>query len=275
MPSASGKRYRDCGRNHAIARAVEAICRKELCKRPLAATDQVMALPNQDLPAAPAVTSPSNAVVAKPASIPRSYPLTDRDLRIHAWLDSVGAATVPQIRRRFSLGRSQTYHRIRALAKQGLLRRHDLVAGSAPAYAPIGRTIRWSNFAHTLALTDLIIHLELEGREVVGEIEIRRQAFGEGRLGDRLSEDQVATVSACDRVPDAVEVQRGGGLVSYEIELSSKGRSRRERILANYAASRYERVVWIVPDSQLRRLLTVEITEMGLMGFMEVSDRVC
>ena len=75
---------------------------------------------------------------------------------------------------------------------------------------------------------------------------------------------------ACERIPDAVELRQSGALVAYEVELSSKGSSRRSSVLAAYASSDYERVVWIVPSSQLAALLRTEIADNGLSQFMEV-----
>lgn len=198
--------------------------------------------------------------------------LTPRDLEIHSWIDRSGAATISQVRRRFRLGRSQAYRRIGALRQHDLLRRHGVYIGISPLYAPVGKTISSATFVHTIALTDLLVDLDLEGRSAMGEIEIRRDCFGEGELLSRLSPDQIDTVRGCPRVPDVIELGTSGGAIAYEIELSSKGKARRERIFSEYATSDYERVVWLSPDPGLRRLLSREAEQMGLGDFMEVRD---
>lgn len=200
----------------------------------------------------------------------RQRVLTPRDLAIQAWIDQVGGATIGQLRRRFSLGRSQAYRRIEALRQHELLERHRILADQPPVYAPLDKTVSPASFTHMVAVTDLVIDLELDGREVAAEIEIRRCRFGTGRLGERLPDAQVEAMRLCKRVPDVVEI-RGEQLIAYEIELSSKGRTRREEILSIYAMSDYAEVVWLVPSARLRSLVAQEVNRSGLDGFMRVQ----
>ena len=212
---------------------------------------------------------------------PRSEPsapglLVARDLAIAAWLDRLAGASVDQIRRRFGLGRTQCYRRLQVLTDYGLINRRHLTTTLPPLYAVPTRSLRLASAAHALAVSELVGYLELCGRRVVTELELRRERARQPFLtvDGGLSDSQVATIRDCARVPDAVEVRAGGGLCAYEVELSSKGRSRRGRILAAYALSDYERVRWIAPDSQLAALLDREITERGLDRFMGVRDAV-
>ena len=213
----------------------------------------------------------SSSTLFDPRKVNQSAALTKRDLRISAWIDRLAGASIDQIQRRFDFGRSQAFLRLQILQDYGLVCRYHLLAGRPPLYVGRGRTVRPMHFEHSHLLTDVIIGLELADRHVVGEIEIRRQKFGELRLDDRLSPQQAGAVAECSRVPDAVEVAGDGSLIAYELELTSKGRKRREKILSTYAASGYAAVRWIVPDRQLAALLEREISAMGLTGFMEVS----
>src|SRR5918994_7176329 len=45
--------------------------------------------------------------------------LTERDLRIVSWLDGLGGASMEQIRRRFGMGRTQGYRRVRVPQEYG------------------------------------------------------------------------------------------------------------------------------------------------------------
>lgn len=197
-----------------------------------------------------------------------------RDLEIAAWLDRVPGATVDQLRRRFGLGRTQAYRRLQVLADHGVVRRRHLTTTQPPLYTVRSRALRVASVAHAIAVAELVVSLELGGGEVVSELELRRERALQAPLGGRLTDTQLRTVLGCARVPDAVELLADDGLAAYEVELSSKGRSRRGRVLAAYAASGYERVVWICPEPQLAALLSREIDERGLAAFMEVSREI-
>ncbi|MGH2953011.1 MAG: hypothetical protein ACRDK9_03185 [Solirubrobacterales bacterium] len=195
-----------------------------------------------------------------------------RDLEIAAWLDRLHGATVWQILRRFGLGRTQAYRRLQVLAEYGVIRRRHLTTIHPPLYTVPARSLRLASVPHAVEVSELVVCLELAGRAVATEIELRRERARQRELGGRLSDSQLETVLGCQRLPDAVELLAGGGLVAHEIELSSKGAARRGRVLAAYAASSYQAVRWIAPDPQLRELLWREVSERGLSEFMEVSD---
>jgi hypothetical protein len=137
-----------------------------------------------------------------------------------------------------------------------------------------GRRLRPATFEHCLQVTELVIERELLGTRIVTELELRQARPRSAQLlafdGDR----ELSAALSCSRLPDAVEVGAYGGLVAYELELSSKGRRRREEILAAYAVSEYRRVVWIAPDPQLRVLIQADVNELGLSELIEVSGEI-
>ena len=195
-----------------------------------------------------------------------------RDLEIVDWLDRLVGASVDQIRERFGLGRTQAYRRLQVLQDHGLVRRRHLSAILPPLYTVPSRSLRIASAEHAYALTEVVVSIETSGREVVTELELRRGHNRQPALSGRFTGDQVATVLACSRVPDAAELLPSGGLRAYEVELSSKGRARRAAVLAAYATSAYESVAWIAPDPQRRDLINREVEEHGLADFMEVRD---
>jgi hypothetical protein len=196
-----------------------------------------------------------------------------RDLELVDWLDRLAGASVDQIRARFGLGRTQAYRRLQVLRDFDLIRRRHLSATLPPLYTVPHRSLRIASTEHAHALTELVVSIETSGREIATERELRRERNRQPALAGRLTSEQLETVLACPRVPDAAEPLASGGLRAYEVELSSKGRARRASVLAAYANSSYERVSWIAPQRQLRELIGREIAERGLTGFMEV-DRV-
>jgi hypothetical protein len=72
--------------------------------------------------------------------------LTERDLEISAWVERLLGASACQIGRRFGLGRTQLYQRLRVLQAYGLLSRRRLIVGQ-PALDVVkgrGRDLRGS-----------------------------------------------------------------------------------------------------------------------------------
>jgi DNA-binding Lrp family transcriptional regulator len=206
------------------------------------------------------------------ASVQRTGQLTERDLEIAGWLDRLGAASIEQIAARFGLGRTQVYRRAQVLVSFGLIRRRKLLAARPALYTPTGRSLRPASYEHSLTLAALVLARERAGALIFSEAELRRERANQRALPSRRGEAELATVISCRRVPDAVEVLPTGGLLAYEVELSSKGRRRREAAIAAYAASDYRGVRWIVPDRQLAALLRAELHALGVEGFMEVWD---
>ncbi|MGI9020098.1 MAG: hypothetical protein ACR2G3_05245 [Solirubrobacterales bacterium] len=197
--------------------------------------------------------------------------LTARDLEISVWLGRLPGASIEQIRRRFELGRTQGYRRLQVLISFGLVRRLHLLAERPALYTVNGRSLRPGSYEHALALAELIVAREGENAVIATDQELRRQRGGRSALNGLFGPGELDVIGRCDRIPDAVESLTGGGLVAYEIELSSKGRTRRESVLSAYATSGYRQVRWVVPNAVLARLIGEEVERVGLDGFMEVE----
>ena len=196
--------------------------------------------------------------------------LVPRDHEIERWIDRVGAAGVEQIRQRFGLGRTQAYKRLRVLVALGLLRTQRLTIEIPLLWLPVGESVGLSRIEHLYRATGLVTALETAGRLVATERELRR-ARRNPEVAAPVLAPGLATVLGCDRTPDAVELG-ADGLAAYELELSSKGKTRRREIFRAYAVSGYARVVWIAPSPQLAGLLGKEIDESGLARLMEVRN---
>lgn len=196
--------------------------------------------------------------------------LVCRDREIAGWIDRVGAAGVEQVRRRFRLGRTQAYKRLRVLVALGLLRTQRLTVEIPLLWLPPKESVGLSRIEHLYLATGLVTTLEAAGRQVATERELRR-ARRNPEVAASVLAAELATVLGCDRTPDAVEVG-ADGLTAYELELSSKGKARRREIFGAYAVSGCARVVWIAPSPQLAALLEKEIDESGLARLMEVRN---
>jgi hypothetical protein len=72
--------------------------------------------------------------------------------------------------------------------------------------------------------------------------------------------------------PDLLLVDSGGRRVAVELELSSKGRTRRERILAGYAAdARIDAVLYLVRDRRIGRSIQDSARRLGIGQLVHVQ----
>lgn len=167
-----------------------------------------------------------------------------RDRVLLGWLGRLGAATLEQLRARFSLGRTVAYRRVAACIDAGLLDRVYLLYRQAAMLRVTSRGLRYAGLAlpvarlspelaaHWIACTWAAIRLaDAEpAAMVVSERELRLCERIEGRA---LASAEVAqTAGGSERLhrPDLVLV--GAGRVeAIEIELTPKAPQRLERIL--------------------------------------------
>jgi hypothetical protein len=111
-------------------------------------------------------------------------------------------------------------------------------------------------------------------REVISEREMRSQ---DGRSAGQLDPFGVRLggVGPGGRArlhyPDLLLVGPGGRRVALELELTSKGRARRERILAGYAADgRIDSVLYLVDQSATGRALRTSAARLGISARVRV-----
>lgn len=198
--------------------------------------------------------------------------LTLRDFEITDWADRFSGVSVENIQTRFGMGQSQAYWRLQVLRDFGMITAHRLLVELPTLFLPAGRTLRPASFEHSLRIATLVAAAEAEGRRMITEVELRRERGGEDGFPEWASDHHRTVALGCRRIPDALEVTTSGGLRAIEIELSSKGSTRREQILGHYAASKYEQVTWLVPNARLAALIEREIDRLGLARFMEVRN---
>ena len=186
-----------------------------------------------------------------------------RDREIVRWVSRLGAVSVEQIGRRFSVGRSVAYEQVRRLVGHGLLERTQTGIGDPTlisatrdgiTYAGLGLrrpAIRLGEVDHWLTVADVAIELEdLHGaRQVITERELR---FEEALAGRPIASGKLGeTLNGHPRLhrPDLV-VRVDGGYVVYEVELTPKSRSRLKAILRAWRwADNVVGCIYVVPPS--------------------------
>mgnify|MGYP002359021338 CR=1 FL=1 len=184
----------------------------------------------------------------------------------------MAGATRGDLQVRFGLGKSQVYRRVQVLVQFGMVESRRVLAERPALLTAPGRPLRPASYEHAVRVAGQVAESESSGRLVISELELRRERAGKQAFPAWVGEDNRACALGCRRVPDLIERLPSGGLRAIEIELSSKGRSRRERVLGHYSASKYEEVKWLVPNGQLAAVIRREIDRLGLARYMEVVD---
>lgn len=205
--------------------------------------------------------------------------LTDRDLALVNWLVRFPFATVNQILRRLDAPAGLA-KRIPRLEYAGLLDSVSLPLERERAYlvsAEAVSTLTGSglsaarfdvrSYRHDLAVTDLAITLELAGKTVISEREIRHlEAYGERELAVRPpGVDDTAGRLLARHYPDLVVESDDGRLWAIELDLTPKRNRRLRNILEGYReAAHIAAVVYYVERPGIRRRLWETITDLGM-----------
>ena len=189
--------------------------------------------------------------------------LTARDRQMAAWLERLALVEASQLGRRFGLGRTQAYRRLRAMGRAGLVRHERVWHGRPGCYLATGRRVPIRTYEHALAVTDLVIDRELAGDRTITERELRAAAARGLAPAEDFDGGAIATGLKTQHFPDLVTIERKGA-IAWEVERRSKGRERLIAILAGYAhANHYREVRYLVAGEQLARLVTEAAASAG------------
>jgi hypothetical protein len=182
--------------------------------------------------------------------------------------------------------------RLRALSSAGYLRRERKIQGEPAGHRitaaglraigselPAPRTLDLATYRHDEALAWLMLAAR-RGRfgpvqDVISERRMRShdaktQARG-ARYGVRLGG---IGPGGRERLhyPDLVLVTGSGHRVAFELELSSKARDRRERILAGYGADRrIDAVVYLVDRAGVREAIRRSAARVGISDIVRIQ----
>ena len=227
--------------------------------------------------------------MAPPPHLPRSsgrVRLTERDHALLAFMAEHRLVLERQLERLVGAGEGRLRGRLLALAADGLVRPGRVFGEPHYQIRPTGLSAIGSNlsaprfsvacYRHDVGVAWLWLAAR-DGtfgplREVIGE---RRLRSHDG-VRDRPSEPYGVRLGGYDRYgnprlhyPDVLLVDPRARRVALELELTPKGRERRELILGGYGAdSRIEGVVYLVEDTRegrsIRRLVGETVRQMDL-----------
>ncbi|HUN77710.1 MAG TPA: hypothetical protein VMU32_02200 [Solirubrobacteraceae bacterium] len=210
--------------------------------------------------------------------------LTERDVRILAWIGGLGAAGAEHVVGRFAVDSATVYRRLRALVEEGLLEQRQLFyrrPGLYCATRPGLRVCRLdglgvfrvgpTNFEHSWEVATVAAALAngLPGWQVLGEREMSWQERQRGELLGSVRVSSMEDALALHR-PDLVLISPGGRVVAVEVELSVKGRARLLKICRGWGRARHLDAVYYLASRPAAAAVARAVREMHVEEYVEV-----
>jgi hypothetical protein len=198
----------------------------------------------------------------------RSARLSTRDRQLLAFAAEHRLVLAGHIQALLGLSAAAVYARLRRLTQAGYLRHENVFHRQPGCYQVTGRgmaaigsgystrPVNVAEYQHDVGLAwlELVARAGVFGpmREVIGERHMRsRDASDDGRADRDPFGVRLGGYGAGGRerlhYPDLLLVTPNGKRIAVELELSAKGRTRREKILSGYAADgRIDGVLYLV-----------------------------
>lgn len=171
--------------------------------------------------------------------------LTERDVNLLTWINGFGFVTVPQIARRWQTGVPFVYRRLKKLRDADFVIHERLLYGEHGHYRvstkgvkhcdhslPALRKVRLATYKHDLAVVDLAQDLQDQHQSEFITERMVRQQLGQGNRG------------RTGHLPDGILAHNDDHHIAIELELSNKGRARRNKILSHYVRDLSYKEVW-------------------------------
>jgi hypothetical protein len=218
--------------------------------------------------------------------------LTDRDLELLSFAGEQRLILPAHVQAALGMSPDAAARRLRALAHGGYLVAHRPFQGRPPCYQIRAagldaiasdlrppRRLDLRTYEHEVGAAWLWLaarggHF---GRldEVVGERRLRSSDAGRDRRVEPYGV-RLGGVGPRGRerlhYPDLLLITRDGRRIALELELSSKGRARREGILAGYAAdARIDAVLYLVKDRRIGRSVQESARRLGVGALVHVQ----
>lgn len=221
----------------------------------------------------------------------RGARITDRDLELLAFLAEHRIADVDHVRALLGVSDSVAYGRLRSLARLGLVTQHRFFQAQRSCY----RITREGLASIDSKLPPPRIDLRCYGHDIgLGWVWLAARRGSFGALRDVVSERRMRSNDGAEperqdtfgvrlggygaggkprlHYPDLLLVTGDGKRIAVELELTGKGRARRERILGGYAADpRIDAVLYLVENRSLARSLQASAARLGIGAMVHVQ----
>jgi hypothetical protein len=222
---------------------------------------------------------------------PRRVRLTERDRDLLAFVAEHRLVLAEHVAALLGVSAATAYGRLRALSCAGMLKAKTVFHGRPGHYqitrqglAAVGSSLPSPRldvraYDHDIGLAWLWLAAKGgtfgELREVVSERQMRSWDERPDRDGARFGV-RLGGVGAGGRdrlhYPDLMLDTASGHRVAVELELSGKGRTRRERILAGYGSDRrIDAVLYLVEDPALARSIRASAARLGISSLIHVQ----
>ena len=179
--------------------------------------------------------------------------LTEMDAGIVDWIGRLGAAGAEHVMRRMGMGRSWAYHRLGALAADGLLAQQIVLYRRPGMYVATRAGLRWRGlsqlgacrvgpgaFEHAwqVAESAVALHEHLAGWQTLSDREVRALE-SEGALFASAQVGEGPGGRPALHRPDLALVSPAGRVLAVEVELSIKAPRRLQAICRGWARARH------------------------------------
>lgn len=181
--------------------------------------------------------------------------ITERDKKILGWINRFRYVTAGQVMKKFNIGRTAAYVRLKKLKDGGYLKYLRFFRNRPGIYLCTGTGTAVSNselsnynkkidlatYEHHLTVVDISIKLKNQGKWIT-EREIWSEVYRE--LDGKRSNIHI---------PDGIIVDREGRRTAVEVELTSKSEKRLRQIMkAHRRARMYDDVLYIVKNTGIK-----------------------
>lgn len=199
--------------------------------------------------------------------------ITDRDLKLIKMINHYGFLDIAVLMRQFNMGEKVAYRRLYRLVRKGFLTHDKLFFKSPGVYRatqagvmlandrlPPLKNINLATYQHDLLVAKLSMVLEQREGGVFTPERLLRHQRGLNRVGQRT------------HVPDG-ELIVGDKKIAIEVELSTKGRSRLEKIIKHYSADFSTDAVWYFYDSnEVKNKLNSVMGDRDFVKLFDLTD---
>ncbi len=199
--------------------------------------------------------------------------LTARDLALLYWINSVGFVTIEQIALRLKIAKPTAYIRAKKLVTHGYLLHERIFHGMAGIYRvtrlgvqvsgsalpPLNR-VSLASYHHDILVTTLSLHLiNRWGGKIIPERELRH--------GDGLD-----VFGKKGHTPDGIFLLKDHKM-AIEVELSKKGKRRRNQIFHYYLKNfEYQEVWYFCGSSDIQRQMLPFLEKASFIKTYSIGD---
>lgn len=217
--------------------------------------------------------------------------ITDRDRELLAFLASHRLALSVHVQALLGVSADVARTRLGALAREGLVNKERIFDRQPACYLIMRKGLAAIDselptprldlrcYEHDIGLAWLWLYARSGSFGSLEEIRSERQMRSLDASSEGPAEPLAVRLGGVGpggrerlHYPDLLLTSSGGHRIALELELSSKGRTRRERILAGYAAdARVDAVVYLVRHPQVARSVRGTAAKLGISAMVHVQ----